>query len=319
MAQEANINTNEGVQYIALGNGCYMEMSFAQPNPAVGDFSLNDDVKCDAGLQSAVGANRNDDTGSDIAVILSDIRSQLQSINARLDKIEACFLGRLDQVLVFMANFDKLMSTRESAPNSKEKKREAEDFEEFRKLCPILSEDDLQTLERNLKSKVYADRFFRFFDHEYNLNGKREGKVLFKTILRRIVVPTLLQPFSWKGNSRKTDEAASFIPNRSFKDSFPELVLFLQRVIFAADMEHTAEDTEECFSLFLRQKNVEIQRFLEGSHTKRAACSRTRKPKDTNVCDESNLEHEGVITEEVVDQGSGIEIFTSEEVDKEEV
>lgn len=118
-------------------------------------------------------------------------------------------------------------------------------------------------LESNLKSKVYADKFFRFFHCEYNLSGKRDGEAFFKTLFRRIIAPTLLQFISWKGNFSKTDESVPFIPNRSFRDKFPCMVQLLQRVVFTGDMDHTGEETEKCLSQILRQKKVEIQRFLE--------------------------------------------------------
>lgn len=282
MAQQPNIFGGiDGRQYIALDNGCYMEVVGDQYDPLVKDsVSHDDNPEFEPVHASATATNTDSD--------LSKILVELQKLNARFDGMEQ----RVDQLVSFAANMDKFMSMKNSSTIISKTRPEPEDFEEIRELLPIMSEEEMQMLEQKLKNKQFADKLFRFFHTEYNLNGKRDGKSFFKTIVRRMVAPTLLQPFSWTGGSRKTPDNIAFTPNRSFRDTFQCLVQFVQRVVFAADMDHTSEQTDSCFSLFLRQKKVEIERFLSDNSARRAAGSRTRKSKESRSCDKATEERE---------------------------
>lgn len=285
MDQRANIIRGvDGRQFIALGNGCYMEV-LNQSDPVITDASSYADQECEP---LAPETDPVENSGFNHQEVLCEVLSELRKINTRIDGIEQ----RMDQFVLFSANMDKFMSAKHSTSTAMTKRPEPEEFSDIQELCPISSEDVLQSFEKNLKVKVYADRFFRFFHSEYNMNGKRDGKVFFKIIIRRMIAPPVLQPFSWKGNSRKTDSSATFVPNRSFRDTFPSIVQFVQRVIAAADMDHTLEHTDMCFSQFLRQKRVEIQRFLDNKRGKRAPGSRIRKPKELQACGESNHERQ---------------------------
>nr|XP_029724571.1 uncharacterized protein LOC115264702 [Aedes albopictus] len=266
----------DGRQYISLGNGCFMEV-VSQSEAVAADVGPEHDLESDIAVASAPIPM--EDGESDSAKILRE----LQRINSRLDGVEK----RVDQLIVFSASMDKFMSTKQTS--AAKKRPEPEDFTDIRQLWPLLSEDELLQLEQNLKNKPYADKLFRYFDSEYNLNGKREGKSFFKNVVRKIIAPTLLQPFSWTGCSRKsgTDESAPFTPNRSFRDTFPSVVQFVQRITCAADMDHTLEDTASCFSLFLRQKRTEMERFLSDNPGKRAAGCRTRKPREAGAGEDS--------------------------------
>lgn len=274
MAQNANIIRGvDGRQYIGLGNGCFLEVIGEQPNTAEFDVSSVDDTASEPLAPETVMTTG---SGND------EVMCELRKVNARLDGIER----RMDQFVCFAANMDKFMSTKPSLPANFQKRVEPEDFSDVRECCPILSEAALMQMEGKLKDKAYADKLFRFFHSEYNMNGKRDGKAFFKTIFRRLVAPPLLQPFSWKGNSRKKNGADPITPNRSFRNTFPYLIQFVQRVIAAADMEQTSEQTEMCFSQFLRQKRTEIQRYQENGGEQRAASSRSRKPKEALPCEE---------------------------------
>ncbi|XP_065078975.1 uncharacterized protein LOC135701954 [Ochlerotatus camptorhynchus] len=228
----------DGRRYIELGYDCYAELQ-TNPSPEV-EGHLN---------------------------------GELELIKIRLDGIET----KLEKLVLFMANIDKLMSTKKSGSTAPEKKGNQECFLEFADLCPVQDENRLKLLEKNLNDRMYTDKLYRFFHTEYSLNGKREGSPFFKTIMRRMLVPTILLPFSWKGFSRKVPGPESTADNRSFKETFPGFVAFIQRIVCAADIAHTVEANDACFSQFLRQKNVEVQRFLEGKQGRWANCTRQRK------------------------------------------
>ncbi|XP_062555718.1 uncharacterized protein LOC134220633 [Armigeres subalbatus] len=168
------IRGDDGRQYVDLGNSCYMEIMGEESDPTVEVASNSGDVR-EAVLQSVPGNEIIENTGE---ANNEKITNELQKIHTKLDGLAA----RLDRVLSFSANFDKFMSAKQSASVCLERRREFEDFSELKALCPILSEDRLQVLENHLKNKVYADKFFRFFDSEYNLNGKRDGKAFSKRL-----------------------------------------------------------------------------------------------------------------------------------------
>ncbi|XP_021706386.1 uncharacterized protein LOC110678100 [Aedes aegypti] len=204
-SQSHILSGSDGKQYFSLGNGCYMEVILPETN--ADETLIGNEPRYSSLDPTNLKPEKCDDDSYDDGMENSDIVSQLKTLTSRVEAVEA----RLDQLLVFMANIEKFITTRSAASASKEQKREPEDFGEFKKLCPILSEDQLQMVEHNLKNKPFADKFFRFFESEYNLNGKRDGRAFMKTILRRIVAPTILLPFSWKGNSRRTTDAVPFV------------------------------------------------------------------------------------------------------------
>lgn len=280
MAQQPNIFGGiDGRQYIALDNGCYMEVVGDQYDPLVKDsVSHDDNPEFEPVHASATATNTDSD--------LSKILVELQKLNARFDGMEQ----RVDQLVSLAANMDKFMSMKNSSTIISKTRPEPEDFEEIRELLPIMSEEEMQMLEQKPKNKQFADKLFRFFHTEYNLNGKRDGKSFFKTIVRRMVAPTLLQPFSWTGGSRKTPDNIAFTPNRSFRDTFQCLVQFVQRVVLTADMDHTSEQTDSCFILFLRQKSR--NRAIPKRQLRKACCRRTRNSKDARTCDKPTEEHE---------------------------
>ncbi|XP_065075021.1 uncharacterized protein LOC135698817 [Ochlerotatus camptorhynchus] len=251
--QPANIIQDmDGRRYIELGYDCYAEL-VGENAAAVADVSEVENQQTNPSPE-----------------VVGHLNGELELIKTRLDGIET----KLEKLVLFMANIDKLMSTKKSGSTAPEKKGNQECFLEFADLCPVQDENRLKLLEKNLNDSMYTDKLYRFFHTEYSLNGKCEGSPFFKTVMRRMLVPTILLPFSWKGFSRKVPGPESTADNRSFKETFPGFVAFIQRIVCAADIVHTVEANDACFS---RQKNIEVQRFLEGKQGRRANCTRQRK------------------------------------------
>lgn len=273
--QQANIIEDvDGRRYIELGYDCYAEL--------IGENALTDGSQ-----DNRVVEKQQIEPNADSSEVKQHVKNELKAINTKLDVIEGKINKRLDviecktdKILLFMANVEKFMSLKKSG-TTPEQKVKHECFTVFADLCPVQDESKLALLENNLCDRQYADKLYRFFHTEYNLNGKREGSPFFKILMRRMLVPTILQPFSWKGFSRKVPGPECTADNRSFKETFPGFVAFIQRIVSAADIEHTMETNDAYFSQFLRQKNVEVQRFLEGKQGRQA--NSTRQVKSRNI------------------------------------
>lgn len=196
---------------------------------------------------------------------------QLSDIIARLDRIEPV----LQRIVFFMADverFMKLKSSDRASDHSEHsgKRQFQEDFTEFEALFPIDTEEQLLSFESILNKQDTNDKVFHYFEYVYNLNGKRDSGPFFKALLRKIIVATTVQMYSWKGQSRN-NKGLPKSSNKSFKDSFPLFVKFVHRVVRAADYEFTEEANNEAFSVYLRNKNTEIQRHEKGCGEQRVA------------------------------------------------
>lgn len=204
--------------------------------------------------------------------------------------VHSAILQRLE---LFMTNYSYVKpheSIREDL-----RQRCGETFEEFEQMAKIETTQQLTELDGNLANPVFEAKFFRYLQSVYNLTGKREGFPFFKTVVRRLIVPTVLLPYSWKGNSRskKGDQTSVVVNDRnySFKNMFPNFVRFIYRVVSAADIEFTSEDNEKAFSDHLRQKNTEVKRFIESNGVQREACNRKRRRREPPKDDSVGLEH----------------------------
>ncbi|XP_062561044.1 uncharacterized protein LOC134225189 isoform X2 [Armigeres subalbatus] len=215
--------------------------------------------------------------------------SDLTGIHKRLDQLGAKMDGHgaiLQRIEMFMASFSyaKPLET-QSPPVSREdlRQRSNESFEEFEQMGQIVTREQLTEFNAKLANSAYEAKYFRYIQSVYKLTGKREGFPFFKTIIRRLIAPTVLICYSWKGHSRtkKGDQTAVVVTdhNFSFRNMFPNIVRFIYRVVNAADFEYTGEDNEKAFSDYLRQKKTEIKRFLQSNGAQRAASSRKRRKK----------------------------------------
>ncbi|EAT33468.1 AAEL014257-PA [Aedes aegypti] len=213
--------------------------------------------------------------------------SDLTAIHNRLDQLGAKLDGHsaiLHRIEMFMLNSSYSKPAEQQQPHNRDdfRLRSGENFDEFERMPKIVTKEQLTELDAKLSNPEYEAKFFRYIQSVYKLTGKREGFPFFKTVIRRLMAPTVLVCYSWKGNSRtkKGDQTAVVNDqNYSFKNMFPNIVRFIYRVVSAADFEYTSEDNEKAFSDYLRQKTTEIKRFLHSNGVQREACTRKRRRK----------------------------------------
>lgn len=200
------------------------------------------------------------------------IPMEFRKLNDRMDAIE----GMLTQLTNFMANFDKLMQIRHEDNVLSTIHHQDEDFSEFERLPKIDSDYSMKALEQNLANSLFADKYFRYFQITFSLNGKREGAPFFRRIIRKLTMPVVFLPYSWKGNKRATLPSDSG-EHTSFEKTFPMFINFIYRLVHAADLSYTREHNDQLFKNFLRYKNTEFKRFIEGYGDRRVSSSRKRK------------------------------------------
>lgn len=238
------------------------------------------------------GSNNDDRSGKSTSASNSDlvsIHQRLDEIGSKMD-VHSAILQRLELLITNRSYIKSHDSTRDDL-----RQRCGENFDEFEQMVKIESTQQLTELDLKLATPAFEAKFFRYLQSVYNLTGKREGFPFFKTVIRRLIVPMVFLPYSWKGNSRtkKGDQTSVVIhdKNSSFKNMFPNFVRFMYRVVSAADIEFTSEDNEKAFSDHLRQKNTEVKRFLESNGLQRNACLRKRRKKAPANEENVTLDH----------------------------
>lgn len=257
------VQSSDGRQFIRLQNGCYMEVMAEQSNPETEPENL---------VAADMTAEPNDNQSTTLA-----------DIKLRLTRIEAC----LEKVVSFMADVSKFMEKRKDPSTAPPVKRRREQFEEISTLFPINDHDMLLSLENRLNNQVFAEKLSRYVSCQYELNGKRDGKAFFKILIRKMLAPNVLLPYSWMGNSRKISDDQQ--PNKGFKKSFANIVKFFETITCEADCTFSIERVHTAFSDHLRQKNVEMQRFLTGGD-RRLPSSRVRRRKVKETGNDENTD-----------------------------
>lgn len=257
------IQSVDGKQYIRLQNGCYVEVMAEQSNsePPVSPIKAN--------VTSVSKENRT---------------TTLDDILERLTRIEHC----LQKITLFMADVSKFMEARTGAPSKTSTlKKKAENFDDVEVLFPINDEEKLQSMEVSLNNQAFFEKLTRYISAQYELNGKRDGKAIFKSVIRKMIAPNVFLSYSWMGSSRKT--ANDREPNKGFKVSFPNIVRFFESMLREADIAFTNEAVHKAFSDHLRQKYTEMNRASSGVE-RRIPSSRVRlrKPKIEQI----EVEHE---------------------------
>ncbi|XP_062534175.1 uncharacterized protein LOC134203316 isoform X2 [Armigeres subalbatus] len=179
----------------------------------------------------------------------NEISQKLDSILNRLGNMETALV----KITSFMADTQRFMSMKSGhdlsqQESSRKRKIIEDDFSTVEELFPVTNENHLLTLENSLKTQAINNKIFAYFEFVFNLNGKRDSGPFFKLLLRKMLVPTVLLPFSWKGQSRNV-KGIERSENRSFRECFPTFVKFVHRVIRAADYEYTQEQCDKSFSL----------------------------------------------------------------------
>lgn len=247
------IQSSDGRQFVRLENGNYLEIMPKQMIPDKVPINL---TKTDTSTEF----------DNDQPVTLEDI-------NERLIRIETY----LQKVMLFMADVSKFMELRaEPATTTAPVKRRRENFEEFDMLFPIINDEMLLSFETRLNDQVFFEKLLRYVSCQYELNGKRDGKAFFKTLIRKMITPYALLPYSWLGKSRHISQDRE--PNKSFKNLFKNIVKFFNSATSEADCTFSNEGVCKAFSVILRQKHTEMKRFLAGGE-RRTPSSRVRPRK----------------------------------------
>lgn len=285
-----------GRQFLQLENGSLVEISVQNEDNGIVpthpvDVSENMDLQSSESSflmatpnldPTASGSAKPTDShiGNTTNTNENEIIQKLDTILNRLDRMETA----VDKITIFMADTQRFLRMRsddsESAQIESTRKRKMnEDYSEIEALFPVPGEQQLLLLENSLKNQAVNDKFYGYFEYSYNLNGKRDSVSFFKVLLRKVLAPTILVPYSWKGQSRNTP-GTERMGNKSFKNTFPTFISFILRVVRAADYEFTQEQCHNAFSLFLRNKHTEIKRFT-GEGNQREAHARWRRRVDT--------------------------------------
>lgn len=264
-------------------SGSFLPAIDATTNPVINESEIEImDPKIHlVDVKEAIHTINNDE--SDVEKVHdSELSEKLSEIIIRLERIEPI----LEKVVFFMADVDRYMNTttkQSTIIDSTEKKKFQEDYSEFEGLFPINKEEQLLAFESSLNNQAIHNKLFNYFESVYNLNGKRDSSPFFKTLLRKILVATTMRSYSWKGQSRNNKGSPKTL-NKSFKDTFPLFIKFIHRVVRAADYEFTEEHNNDAFSIYLRNKNTEIQRHERGGYEQRVArVRRTRTPKSAET------------------------------------
>lgn len=276
-----------GSQYLQLANGSWIEVSMQNTHPSENMQSNEPSITDSCSVALPEKPVQTTSTESQVMNVMNapadynEVSKKLDLVLNRLDRMEHA----VEKIMSFIADTQRFMSMKsidhESARYENTRKRKInEDFSEIEALFPVPGEQELLMLENSLKTQAVNDKFFDYFEFSYQLNGKRNSGSFFKLLIRRILVPTLLAPFSWKGQSRNV-QGTERPENRSFKDTFPTFVNFVHRVVRAADCEFTQEQCHNAFGLYLRNKHTEISRYTGEGYQREAHTRRRKKVDDT--------------------------------------
>lgn len=232
---------------------------------------LNDDYEINSSEQQI-----------DMAAQLNAILHKLERIDKKVNGVDSKvngFVANMDKCLNFMLNVEKLMSDRNTACSKMDSEDIQEDFSEFQHFSPAESKEELISLESLLADSHYMGKLSRYVKTIKFLDGKRNGDVIFRDLIRLFVQPNALIDYSWKGQSRQKTGKTLI----SFKASFPKFIELMNGLVCAADKDFVLEKTQVAFDKFLRQKNTELKRNAERTAERRAGStrSRTKRTRDT--------------------------------------
>lgn len=107
-----------------------------------------------------------------------------------------------------------------------------------------------------------------FLRTQVNLDGKQSVKLVFSTIIRKLISPTALRNYSWKGQC-KVNSAQKGL--KSFKASFKNIINMVFLLCREGDPCVTMQIVGDCFFNMLRNKNTDIKRSLKHHGEKREA------------------------------------------------
>lgn len=235
--------------------------------------------------------------------IMQQILVGIQRLDVRFDKIESNMEQqnrKLTEFGEFVSTFKKFMRMKQTSSSISNDPTNVEDFVEFKQMKRIENEIELEQFEANLNEEAYVKKLTKYLQHKYELNAKQDANAFFKTLIRSLVAPTALLPFSWKGVKRTLQKDADPSQNKCFKIAFPNLVDFIDSVLLLADCEHKSEHIDRYFDSHLRSKHKEIKREaerIEKNVLARKVASRSQK----RQLDVDNEDGDDDIDEHVMD------------------
>lgn len=187
----------------------------------------------------------------------------------------------ISKILFFMANMEKLLSLQ-----GKKSAEQPKDLLLVQRNDHCKNLNDLINLEKQLGDMDYKTQFFNYYKSQYDLTGKRDGSMIFRTVTRKIIDPTIMLDFSWKGqqrnNTQENDNENSSDKNKSFKATFPNFISAITMICSAADVNFSNEKTEEEFNKMLRFKKV-IAKRASKPQTESKSSSRVKKKKTSKI------------------------------------
>lgn len=283
---------NDGKQYAQLANGYYYALTDSSEAAEAPTSNVIKQDEVDLGIDNELNSFNSPspalDDSHDVLIELrkindrlnnfernlSEIASELRKANDRLDVQE----GLLVKTTEFMANFNRLMAMKNMNDATPIANRQEEDFSEFENISKIDSDESFKAFERGLAERAFSEKFFRYLHSIYSLNGKRDSGPLFRTIMRKLLAPNVLIPYSWKGNKRtKKGSTGDSGANMNFQETFPNFIKTIHQVLHAADYSTTREQNDNLFKNLLRYKVLELKRYESGNGERRASSSRKRQ------------------------------------------
>lgn len=243
----------------------------------------------------------------------------IQRLNVRLDTIENKMEQqnrKMTEFGEFVSTFKKFMRLKSSSAGTSNENDE-ENFAELKQMKRIENEIELEQFEAKLGEEAYVMKLTKYLRQKYELNAKQDANAFFKTLIRSLIAPTALLPFSWKGIKRASQKEADASQNKCFKIVFPNLVALIDSVLLLADCEHKSEHIDRYFDTHLRSKHKEIQREsqrIEKNVLARKVASRTHKrhlndneDDDDEVIDEIEMEADEAKRAKTVQEGENVE------------
>ncbi|XP_062551724.1 uncharacterized protein LOC134216984 [Armigeres subalbatus] len=285
------IIASDGKPYAQLENGNYYALT-DNDNEVIMDQLSNIkqdevDLGVDTDLQQMASSSTVNEYQYSVITELRKINVRLDAFEAKLSQLnaEVCKTndrlnvqeGLLVKLTDFMANVNKLMLMKNSNDATPIGNRYDEEFTEFESMPKINSVEAFKIFEQRLSDTEFSGKFFRYTHSIYSLNGKRDSGPLFRTIVRKLITPNVLTPFSWMGNKRTKKGSDECSHNINFQETFPNFIKLMQQVMQAADCSNTREQSDHLFKTLLRYKNLELKRYESGSGERRASSSRKRQ------------------------------------------
>lgn len=196
--------------------------------------------------------------------------NDINILNAKIDNQNE----KIEKIMQFIANIEKFMKLKQT--KTPEVIEEQIDCDFIEPNCKTAH--DLQNFDLMLEKDEYRIKFINFYKNQYDVNGKRDGCMIFRTIARRIISPGALEEYSWKGQNKKNSR-----PKISFQNTFQNIVEIMYKICSLSDITYSREKTEREFVKLLRFKNMNAKREeSRGNVSTKNSTSRSKKISKTS-------------------------------------